>query len=104
MTEMTDENETVWLGIDLGTQSVRALAVTAAGTVRGRGSAPLGGRREGGRHEQDPGEWWEAVRMASRSALLTLTGVRIGGLPGGAACGGEGWAGSRCAGRPGRCC
>lgn len=55
MTEMTDENETVWLGIDLGTQSVRALAVTACGTVRGRGSAPLGGRREGGRHEQDPG-------------------------------------------------
>src|SRR4051812_50108872 len=83
MTEMTDENETVWLGIDLGTQSVRALAVTAAGTVRGRGSAPLGGRREGGRHEQDPGEWWEAVRTASRSALLTLTGVRIGGVAAG---------------------
>jgi D-ribulokinase len=87
MTEMTDENETVWLGIDLGTQSVRALAVTAGGTVRGRGSAPLGGRREGGRHEQDPGEWWEAVRTASRSALLTLTGVRIGGL---AVCGTSG--------------
>src|SRR3954454_14536480 len=83
MTDMTDENETVWLGIDLGTQSVRALAVTAGGTVLGRGSAPLGGRREGGRHEQDPGEWWEAVRMASRSALLTLTGVRIGGVAGG---------------------
>ncbi|MFJ4198412.1 FGGY-family carbohydrate kinase [Streptomyces sviceus] len=84
---MTDENETAWLGIDLGTQSVRALAVTADGTVLGRGSAPLGGRREGVRHEQDPGEWWEAVRTASRSALLTLTGVRIGGL---AVCGTSG--------------
>lgn len=87
MTGMTDVNETVWLGIDLGTQSVRALAVTAGGTVLGRGSAPLGGRREGVRHEQDPGEWWEAVRTASRSALLTLTGVRVGGL---AVCGTSG--------------
>lgn len=87
MTEMTDENETVWLGIDLGTQSVRALAVTAGGTVRGRGSAPLGGRREGVRHEQDPGEWWAALCTASRSALATLTGVRLGGL---AVCGTSG--------------
>jgi len=87
MTEMTDENETAWLGIDLGTQSVRALAVTADGTVLGRGSAPLGGRREGVRHEQDPGGWWAAVCTASRSALITLTGVRIGGL---AVCGTSG--------------
>ena len=87
MTRMTDENETAWLGIDLGTQSVRVLAVTADGTVLGRGSAPLGGRREGVRHEQEPGEWWEAVRTASRSALITLTGVRIGGL---AVCGTSG--------------
>ncbi|NEB01793.1 FGGY-family carbohydrate kinase [Streptomyces sp. SID13726] len=84
---MTDENETVWLGIDLGTQSVRVLAVTADGTVRGRGSAPLAGRRDGVRHEQEPGEWWEAVRTASRSALFTLTGVRVGGL---AVCGTSG--------------
>ncbi|MFJ9146671.1 FGGY-family carbohydrate kinase [Streptomyces sp. NPDC102270] len=84
---MTDENETAWLGIDLGTQSVRVLAVTADGTVLGQGSAPLGGRREGVRHEQDPEQWWDAVRTASRSALLTLTGVRIGGL---AVCGTSG--------------
>ncbi|MFK4100191.1 FGGY-family carbohydrate kinase [Streptomyces sp. NPDC019531] len=84
---MTDEIETAWLGIDLGTQSVRALVVTADGTVLGRGSAPLGGRREGVRHEQDPGEWWEAVRTASRAALTTPMGVRLGGL---AVCGTSG--------------
>ncbi|KUM99730.1 carbohydrate kinase [Streptomyces yokosukanensis] len=59
-----------WLGIDLGTQGVRALLVTADGAVLGSGSAPLvRGRRGGVRHEQDPGEWWEAVRAACRAAL-----------------------------------
>ncbi|MFJ8056260.1 FGGY-family carbohydrate kinase [Streptomyces sp. NPDC096142] len=77
-----------WLGIDLGTQSVRALLVTADGTVLGSGSAQLAGRREGVRHEQDPGEWWEAVCTASRAALSSPAwGSRIGGL---AVCGTSG--------------
>ncbi|MFF4014348.1 FGGY-family carbohydrate kinase [Streptomyces sp. NPDC001843] len=59
-----------WLGIDLGTQGVRALLVTGDGTVVGRGSAPLRrDRRDGPRHEQDPGEWWEAVCAATQQAL-----------------------------------
>ncbi|WP_329237340.1 FGGY family carbohydrate kinase [Actinoallomurus sp. NBC_01490] len=68
--------EEIWLGIDLGTQSVRALAVTASGVIAGRGSHPLTGRREGERHEQDPEEWWRAAAAACRSAL--------GGVPRGA--------------------
>ncbi|MFF4485078.1 FGGY-family carbohydrate kinase [Streptomyces sp. NPDC001544] len=65
-----------WLGIDLGTQGVRALLVTADGTVVGRGSAPLRrDRREGPRHEQDPGEWWEAVCTATRQALPGVSHV-----------------------------
>ena len=76
-----------WLGIDLGTQSVRVLLVTADGTVLGRGSAPLGGHREGERHEQDPEEWWAGVCAASRQALGGVTGVRIVGL---AVCGTSG--------------
>ncbi|KOG32409.1 FGGY-family carbohydrate kinase [Streptomyces resistomycificus] len=91
---MVGENE-AWLGIDLGTQSVRVLVVTGDGTVLGTGSVPLAGRREGGRHEQDPGEWWEAVRTACRAALApdpvtrpgAGKGVRIGGL---AVCGTSG--------------
>jgi D-ribulokinase len=78
---MTDEDAgEVWLGVDLGTQSVRTLAVTGGGTVLGSGSAPLGGRRVGERHEQDPGDWWAGVCTASREALGSLERVRIGGL------------------------
>lgn len=83
---MRDEHE-AWLGIDLGTQSVRVLAVTGDGTVLGGGSAPVRGHREGERHEQDPGEWWEGVRTAARAALGPLTGTRVGGL---AVCGTSG--------------
>ncbi|KUO22175.1 FGGY-family carbohydrate kinase [Streptomyces dysideae] len=84
---MADEQE-AWLGIDLGTQSVRVLLVTGDGTVLGSGSAPLGGRREtGGRHEQDPGEWWEGLCTASRTALRGRSRMRIGGL---AVCGTSG--------------
>ncbi|MEU9476574.1 FGGY-family carbohydrate kinase [Streptomyces sp. NPDC048191] len=69
-----------WLGIDLGTQGVRALLVTADGTVLGSGAAPLvRGRRDGVRHEQDPGEWWEAVCAACRRALDGVH-TRVGGL------------------------
>ncbi|MFI6659384.1 FGGY-family carbohydrate kinase [Streptomyces sp. NPDC050523] len=83
---MRDEQE-AWLGVDLGTQSVRVLAVTGDGTVLGGGAAPIGGRRERERHEQDPGDWWQGVCAASRAALGPLAGVRIGGL---AVCGTSG--------------
>src|SRR5437667_7043553 len=75
-----------WLGIDLGTQGVRVLLAAADGTVLGAGSAPLEGRRDGVRHEQDPGEWWAAVCTASRVALKDPP-ARIGGL---AVCGTSG--------------
>lgn len=66
---MTGPNEAVWVGVDLGTQSVRALAVTATGDVAGAGSRALTGRRDGPRHEQDPEDWWTAVGAACREAL-----------------------------------
>ncbi|MDN3022880.1 FGGY-family carbohydrate kinase [Streptomyces sp. S.PB5] len=75
-----------WLGIDLGTQSVRALVVSADGRVLGSGTAPLSGRREGPRHEQDPGQWWTAVCTASRAAVGDGS-PHIGGL---AVCGTSG--------------
>ncbi|MFJ8631442.1 FGGY-family carbohydrate kinase [Streptomyces sp. NPDC093568] len=83
---MAQEQE-AWLGVDLGTQSVRVLLVTGDGTVLGSGSAPLGGRRDGVRHEQDPGEWWEGLCAASRAALGSSRGAGVGGL---AVCGTSG--------------
>ena len=61
--------DAVWLGIDLGTQSVRALAVTASGEIAGAGAHELTGRREEDRHEQDPEEWWRATAAACGNAL-----------------------------------
>lgn len=84
---MVDE-DAGWLGIDLGTQSVRVLLVTADGQVLGSGSAPLTGRRDGVRHEQDPLRWWAALCTASRAALGSAPPrLRIGGL---AVCGTSG--------------
>jgi D-ribulokinase len=65
-------DEEVWLGLDLGTQSARALAATATGRVVGQGSAPLTSRRGGSRHEQDPPAWFDAVASASRAAVRGL--------------------------------
>ncbi|MGH3096658.1 MAG: FGGY-family carbohydrate kinase [Streptosporangiales bacterium] len=59
----------LYAGIDVGTQSVRALVVDADGEVHGAGSAPLTSRRDGPRHEQDPGQWGDAVTTACTKAL-----------------------------------
>lgn len=69
-----------WLGIDVGTQSVRALAVSDTGRVLGKGSHPLASRRDGPRHEQDPKEWWGAVISACRATLATLPSSAVGGV------------------------
>jgi D-ribulokinase len=74
------EEEAVWLGLDLGTQSVRALAVSAGGRVVASGSRPVAGRRDGDRHEQDPGEWWEALAAASSTALRDVAPESVRGL------------------------
>jgi len=80
-------SEPLWLGVDLGTQSVRALAVSGVGDVLAEASHPLTSHRDGPRHEQDPGEWWSALATASREALAGLRGQPIGGL---AVCGTSG--------------
>ena len=70
----------VWIGLDVGTQSVRAMVVAADGTVVGRGAVALRSVRDGVRHEQDPRAWWDAVAAASREALRTVAPQRVRGV------------------------
>ena len=77
----------VWLGIDLGTQSVRAMAVSAMGAVLGLGVHSLTSHRDGPRHEQEPEEWWTATVAACRAAMGDLPreavcGVAVDATPG----------------------
>ena len=65
----------LFLGIDVGTGGVRALALSGTGEVVGRSSVPLDeailSPREG-RHEQPPGAWWEAVGAATSRLVNDL--------------------------------
>lgn len=71
-----------WLGLDVGTQGVRAVLVDGAGTVLASGAADLpAGRRSDGRHEQDPQDWWRALCTASTAVMANVpTGTRVDGL------------------------
>lgn len=75
-----DVDDQVWLGVDLGTQGVRVVAVTGDGRVVARAAVALTSRRDGHRHEQDPDDWWSAFVRAAGSATRDLDGVRIAGV------------------------
>lgn len=77
---MNAPSDPVWMGIDLGTQSVRALVVDRTGAVLGSGMQRLDSHREGLRHEQDPEQWWQATAQACREALAQNADRRIGGV------------------------
>ncbi len=70
----------VFLGVDLGTQSVRVMAVTEDGHVAASASTPLTSHREGVRHEQQPEEWWTATARSCRSVVSQLEGAKVLGL------------------------
>ncbi len=70
----------VWLGVDLGTSGVRALAVTSTGDIVGRGERPLTSHRAGPRHEQDPAQWWEAAAAAIGDAVAGIDPHRVAGV------------------------
>ncbi len=73
-------DDDVWVGIDLGTQSVRALAVSRTGEVLGAGTSKLSSHRDGPRHEQDPATWWQAVQSACGAALARLHPAAVAGV------------------------
>ncbi len=74
---MTDRT---WLGIDVGTQSVRVLAVDDGGHLVGYGFSALTSFRSRERHEQNPEHWWHAVVKAASMALTGVDTEAIGAL------------------------
>jgi xylulokinase len=59
----------VFLGIDLGTSSLKALVLDVDGTIVGTGSAPYPLLTpQPGWAEADPDAWWEAAAVAVREA------------------------------------
>ena len=80
MTVHNKSTGNIWLGLDLGTQSVRAVALSEGGDVLGQSSHPLTSRRDGPRHEQDPEEWWRAIVHVCRAALAGLGAASVQAL------------------------
>ncbi|WP_103341477.1 FGGY-family carbohydrate kinase [Amycolatopsis sp. CA-126428] len=68
--------DAVWIGLDLGTQSCRALAVDDGGVTIAHAARPLHGHRDHNRHEQDPRAWWTAAADA-----LAIVTAKIGTRP-----------------------
>lgn len=70
----------LWLGVDIGTQSVRVTAIDGSGHVHATSSRPLDSVRDGRRHEQDPAQWWRAFVEAARETLSNLDRSAVAGL------------------------
>lgn len=67
-----------WIGLDLGTQSVRAVLADAKGHVLSRATRPLTSHRDGVRHEQDPQAWLTAVdAVLAEVGATDLDGIAI---------------------------
>ncbi|WP_410786334.1 FGGY-family carbohydrate kinase [Kribbella sp. C-35] len=67
-----------WIGLDLGTQSVRAVLADAKGQVLSRATRPLASHRDGVRHEQDPQAWLTAVdAVLAEVGATELDGIAI---------------------------
>ena len=78
---LTMTSDIAWVGIDLGTQSVKVSAVTSDGHTLGHASVSLASHRDGVRHEQSPEDWWAATVECLRRVKSALPGAyRIGAI------------------------
>ncbi|MFL5759280.1 MAG: xylulokinase [Thermomicrobiales bacterium] len=73
--------EEALLGLDLGTSAVKALICDERGRVLGRGHAehPIN-RPVPGAAEQDPEDWWQAVKVATWQALAGRGSSKIAAI------------------------
>ena len=73
------ENGDIFLGIDVGTSGVRACAIDAAGQTLATAAEPMPeSARDGAAIEQNPADWWAALRsvLASLRRSVDLQRVR----------------------------
>ncbi len=71
----------LFMGIDAGTQGVRALVADASGEIRASHSAAfarLNSSKAPGYYEQRPSDWWNAASEAIRTCVLQLKNAGIG--------------------------
>jgi sugar (pentulose or hexulose) kinase len=83
---VTGAPDPVWLGVDIGTQGCRGVAMDSSGRHLAAAEVPLAGRRRDGRHEQDPRDWVAATFGVLRAVRDQLADG--GGGPGGPDVGG----------------
>ena len=77
----------MYLGIDIGTSSVKALLIDGNQTVVGTASAPLeASRPQPGWSEQEPSDWWTAtnaavgaLKEAHRKEVAAVEGIGLSG-------------------------
>jgi xylulokinase len=68
----------LFLGLDIGTSSVKCILVSTSGNVEAAASAPLDLETpQPGWAEQDPEAWWEATRAAIRDLRAQQPGAGI---------------------------
>lgn len=65
----------VLLGIDLGTSSLKCVAISRDGELENLATVPITSHIDGRVHEQDPEEWWLALRSAC--AIATREGFDL---------------------------
>lgn len=77
---MTDAPD-AWIGLDLGTQSVKAVVVSSAGDILAQASRPLNSIRHApGHHEQSPTQWWDQASASLREVSSVIDVSRVGGI------------------------
>src|SRR5699024_8670361 len=64
--------EHLFVGVDLGTQSVKVRVVDYRGTTLSHAAGPLTSNRSETRHEQDPHQWISATGDAVGAAMQAL--------------------------------
>lgn len=83
-------NDVLYVGIDLGTQSVKVGVFDRSGSVAAAASRQLSSRRDGPLHEQDPHEWISATTDAMAESIGSMPPGRSASVAGIALCGTSG--------------